>query len=263
METGTQSVLNALRVVQQLSDDGPVGVSDLARRLELPKSTVQRTLMTLSTAGWIRQDAQSRWALTLQCAMIGRSVVREHEVRAAAHPLAAELRDRTHETVRYFLIEGESFVLLGNLESNHAVRPVESELLGAIPMHATAVGKATLATMSPVQLDRLLLRPLASVTSKTITDPATLRADIEVTRERGWGEVREELYLDVGGVAAVAALSDHMLVAMAISFPLHRAPEKTVAAYGRMVRDAARRIAALIPPPLQATNVGVSSADST
>src|SRR5580704_8128529 len=110
METATHSVLNALRVIEQVSMDGSAGVSDLARRLELPKSTVQRTLATLGAAGWLRQDARSRWALTLRSAMIGRNVVREHEVRAVAHPIAVELRDATGETVRYFLIEGENIV---------------------------------------------------------------------------------------------------------------------------------------------------------
>jgi len=251
MEAGTQSVLNALRVVEQVSIDGAAGVSDLARRLELPKSTVQRTLATLRTAGWLRQDARSRWALTLRCAMIGRGVVREHDVRAVAHPVAVELRDRTHETVRSFLIEGDRVVLLESVESNQAVRPVESELPGAIPMHATAVGKAALAAMTEVQLERVLTRPLVAMTPKTITDPADLRADIEATRRRGWGQVREELYLDVGGVAAVAALSDDVRVGMGVSFPLHRTSEQTVATYGPMVRDATQRIAALVTPLLQ------------
>src|SRR5271169_454247 len=118
METGTQSVRNALRVIERVSIDGAVGVSDLARRLELPKSTAQRTLVTLRSAGWLRQDAKSRWALTLRCATIGRSVVRENDIRPVAQPVAEDLRDRTHESVRYFLIEGESLVLLGSAESD-------------------------------------------------------------------------------------------------------------------------------------------------
>jgi IclR family acetate operon transcriptional repressor len=251
METTTQSVLTALRVVEQVSIDGVIGVSDLARRLELPKSTVQRTLATLRAAGWLRQDARSRWSLTLRCTKIGRSIVREHDVRAVAHPIAVEMRDRTHETVRYFLIESESFVLLENIESDHAVRPVESDLQGAVPMHATALGKAALAAMPDEHLERLLERPLKAVTPRTITDPTELRSDIEATRRRGWGQVREELYLDVGGVAAVAPIYEGVLVGMGISYPLHRTTERTVTGYGRMVRDATGRIASLVAPLLQ------------
>jgi IclR family acetate operon transcriptional repressor len=251
METGTQSVRNALRVVEQVGIDGAVGVSDLARRLDLPKSTVQPTLATLGSAGWLRQDARSRWALTLRCATIGRSVVRGHDVRAIAHPIAGELRNRTHETVRYFLIEDESFVFLGGAESDLAVRPIESEFAGASLLHASAVGRAALATMPVEQLERVLERPLESVTPKTLTDPVALRAEIDATRRRGWGQVREDLYLDVGGVAAVAPLHEGVLVGLGISYPLHRTPDRTVSAYGRMVRDAIADIAAAVRPLLQ------------
>jgi IclR family transcriptional regulator, acetate operon repressor len=170
METGTQSVRNALRIVEQVSIDGAVGVSDLARRLELPKSTVQRALATLGSAGWLRQDAQSRWALTLRCATISRSIVREHDVRPVAHPIAVALRDRTHETVRYFLVEGDSIVLLGSAESDLAVRPVESAFAGASLLHATALGRAALAAMPEREVARVLSGPLEPVTAKTLTD---------------------------------------------------------------------------------------------
>jgi IclR family acetate operon transcriptional repressor len=255
METGTQSVLNALRVIERLSADGAVGVSDIARGLNLPKSTVQRTLTTLRSAGWLRQDQHSRWALTLRCATIGRRVVRDHDVRPVAQPIADELRDRTHETVRYFLVEGDTLFLLGSAESDLAVRPFESDVASASLLHATAIGRAALATMPAEQVDRLLDRPLVAVTAKTLTDPTALRSEIEVTRRRGWGQVREDLYLDVGGVAAVAPLHDDVLVGIGISYPLHRTSESDLTAYGQMARDAIDRIATRVRPLLQPVRI--------
>jgi IclR family transcriptional regulator, acetate operon repressor len=251
MESGTRSVRTALRVVEEVSGHGALGVSELARRLDLPKSTVQRTLATLRSAGWLRQDARARWALTLRCASIGRSVLRGYDVRRIAQPIALDLRDRTHETVRYFLIEGESLVLLGSAESDLAVRPVEAEFAGTSLLHATAVGRAALATMPVEQVEQFLERPLTPVTPKTITDPATLRVEIDATRRRGWGKVREDLYLDVGGVAAAAPLHDDIIVGIGISYPLHRTTERTTVTYGLMVREAVATIAASIDALLQ------------
>jgi IclR family transcriptional regulator, acetate operon repressor len=251
METGIQSVLNALRVIEQVSTEGALGVSELARRLELPKSTVHRTLTTLRSAGWLRQDGRSRWALTLRCATIGRSVIREQDVRPVAEPVAIALRDRTHETVRYFLIEGDHIVLLGSAESDLAVRPFEAEVSSATVLHATALGRATLAAMSADQLEAALEKRLEPVTAKTLTDPAALRAEIEATRRRGWGQVREDFSLDVGGVAAVAPLDEGVLVGIGISYPLHRTTEPTATSYGRMVRGAIADIAAAIRPMLE------------
>jgi IclR family acetate operon transcriptional repressor len=256
METGTQSVLNALRVIEQVSTDGPMGVSDLARRLELPKSTVQRTLTTLRSAGWFRQGGRSRWALTLRCAAIGRNVIGEQDVRPIADPIATELRDRTHETVRYFLIEGDHIVLLGGAESDLAVRPFEAAMTNATVLHATALGRATLATMTVEQRETILKRPLSPVTAKTLTDPAALGAEIEATRRRGWGQVREDFSLDVGGVAAVARLHQDVLIGIGISYPLHRTTERAAASYGRMVREASTEIAAAIRPLLQPDRLG-------
>ncbi len=91
---GISALDGALRAPEKLGDLAPA--DDITRGLNLPKSTVQRTLTTLRAAGWLRQDARSRRALTLRCATIGRSVVREHDVRPVAQPIADELRDRTH-----------------------------------------------------------------------------------------------------------------------------------------------------------------------
>ena len=105
--------------------------------------------------------------------------------------------------------------------------------------------------MPAEQVERVLAQPLTPVTTKTLTDPSALRVEIEETRKRGWGQVREDLYLDVGGVAAVAPLHDDVLVGIGISYPLHRTPERRVGTYGRLVRDAADRIAAAVTPQLQ------------
>jgi DNA-binding IclR family transcriptional regulator len=250
MESGTKSVRTALRVVEEVARRGAVGVSDLARQLDLPKSTVQRTLGTLHAAGWLRQDAESRWSLTLHCATIGRSVLAENTARAAGRPVLLDVRDRTEETVRWFLIEGVSFVLVDSADSLHAVRPVESELPGPIPLHATAVGKAAMARWPSDRLGEVLDTPLAAMTPRTITSITALRADLDATRDRGWGQVDEELYLDVGGVAAVAAVPGDRYVGIGVSYPLHRASARTVRGFGKLVADAAPRLAAAVGPLL-------------
>ena len=200
MEPGTQSVRTAVRVIEEVGRRGPVGVSDLARDLEVPKSTVQRTLATLADVGWLRQDALSRWSLTLRCANVGRTIVNERAIRQAARPLLEDLREATGETSRWFLIDSTDVALVDTAESIHAVRPVESEFPGPIPMHATAVGKAAMARWPRGKLSSEL-GTLRAMTPKTITSHRALRSELRETVRRGWGRVDEELYLDVGGVA--------------------------------------------------------------
>jgi IclR family transcriptional regulator, acetate operon repressor len=241
------SVQTALNVLEALSLSGGTGVSQLARQLDLPKSTVQRTLLTLKAAGWVRQDRQARWTLTLRCAVISQRVMSRTSLSEVVRPILVELRDETRETVRCFLIQGMNIVLLDVTESDHAVRAVEERLPNSVPLHATAVGKAALAARPDV-LTALLKRPLGRVTPKTITDPDVLRRDIEQARVQGWAEIREEMQLDVGGVAAVAEVASDIMVGMGISYPLHRAPKSNATAYGRLVRAFTERAAQAIGP---------------
>jgi DNA-binding IclR family transcriptional regulator len=162
-------------------------------------------------------------------------------------PLVRELRDATHETARCFLIDAMNIVLLDVAESDHAVRAVEEGLPNSLPIHATAIGKAALAAR-PNEFAALLKRPLRAVTPKTITDADVLRGEIEQARERGWAQMREEMHLDVGGVAAVADLGSDVMIGMAVTFPLHRASDGEVASYGRLVREFTNRAAQVAGP---------------
>lgn len=246
-DPGKSSIATALTVLEELSLCGGVGVSQLARQLDLSKSTVQRTLLTLKAAGWVRQEAGAQWSLTLRCAVISQRVMSRTTLSEVVRPLVRELRDETHETARCFLIQAMNIVLLDVAESDHAVRAVEEELPNSLPVHATAIGKAALAAR-PNELAAVLKAPLRGVTSKTITDPDVLRREIEQSRERGWARMREEMHLDVGGVAAVADLGSDVMIGMGITFPLHRASDGDMEAYGRLVRAFTQRAGQLAGP---------------
>ena len=85
----------SLRILEALGGMQPAGVTELARALELPKSTVQRVLTALSEAGWIelREPALARWSLSLKALLAfvetqvkaGRS---REEILAMREPLA-------------------------------------------------------------------------------------------------------------------------------------------------------------------------------
>jgi IclR family acetate operon transcriptional repressor len=246
-DSGNSSVATALIVLEELSLAGEVGVSQLARQLDLPKSTVQRTLLTLKAAGWARQDNHARWSLTLRCAVISQRVMSRTTLTEVVRPLLMELRDQTHETVRCYLIEAMNIVLLDMAESELAVRAVEENIPNVVALHATAIGKAALAAR-PDELALLLRAPLDPVTPKTITEPAALRREVEQARGQGWAEMREEMHLDVGGVAAVAQLSADVMIGVGVTYPLHRASKAKTASYGRLVRDYADRAAQLVGP---------------
>ena len=249
-DQGNNSVQTALTVVEALSLSAGIGVSELSRQLDLPKSTLQRTLLTLKAAGWADQDRHAGWALTLRCAVVSQRVMSRTSLSEVVRPLLVELRDETGETVRCFLIQGANIVLLDVAESDHAVRAVEADLPSSGPLYASAIGKAVLGAR-PAEFAALLEQPLQGVTPRTITDPDVLRRDIEQARARGWAEMEQEMQMDVGGVAAVAEVTADILVGTAISYPLHRTSKGKRTAYGHLVRAYADRATQAIGPRIR------------
>jgi IclR family acetate operon transcriptional repressor len=251
----TQSVVAALRVIEQVSRDQPVGVSDLARTLAMPKSRTYRILETLRGEGWLRRDSGGGWALSLRCATIGNRVGGETSLRAAARPALEELSAATHESVRLWLVEGESMAMLDSIESDQAVRPVVPDSGPKFPLHASAVGKAVLAAWDELQLQGYLSEPLRALTPSTITDASVLREQLERIRATGYADARNEGFADIGGVAATVRLNSDQIAALSITYPMHRLRELVAAGshdaetdedraafYGRIVAQAARGV---------------------
>jgi IclR family acetate operon transcriptional repressor len=251
----TLSLVAALRVIEQVSRDQPVGVSDLARTLGMPKSRAYRILETLRGEGWLRQDARGGWALSLRCATIGNRVGNETSLRAAARPALEELAAATHESVRLWLVEGESMAMLDSIESDQAVRPVVPDSGPRFPLHASAVGKAVLALWDENELQRYLSEPLRSMTPATITDQSVLREQIDRIRATGFAEARSEGFADIGGVAATVRVNSDQIAALSITYPMHRLLEfdhsdsrnaeadgDRAAYFGRIVAQAARGV---------------------
>ena len=115
-----QSVENALTVVESLAAAQPIGVSALARLVDLDKNAVQRILVTLGHAGWIRQGDGGEWQITSRALQIGARY--SSDLRDAARPHLEELQQQTNETVLLFAREGFSMVVVDAIDSGHALR---------------------------------------------------------------------------------------------------------------------------------------------
>ncbi|MFF0725955.1 IclR family transcriptional regulator [Streptomyces sp. NPDC004134] len=247
-----QSVLNALRVLEEVAVRQPAGVADLARALGMPKSSVQRALVTLHTAGWIRQvgEASTRWAVTTKALHVGRRATSELSLRDTAVPIMEELRRRTDETVHLTIPEGgDKVVLLERLQTSKPVRIVMP--LGMnLSLHASANGKAVLAASPADVIESYVGKGLTRYTDATIVDPARLLAELRDIRERGYAVNGGEWRADVSAVAAAVTGDSGLPVAsISVNVPTSRMTGELRAGYGALVRDAARQVAAELGSP--------------
>ncbi|GAA3694387.1 IclR family transcriptional regulator [Nonomuraea antimicrobica] len=231
-----QNVINALRVLEEVAARQPIGVGELARGLGLPKSTVQRSLMTLREAGWIRPAGGevTRWQVTSKALQVARRT--ELGLRDAAIPVMEELRRSTGETIHLMVPEGDAVVLIERLETDKPLRIVLP--LGIrLPLHASANGKAVLAHVL-ARTDRPLA-DLPGYTDTTITDPGALRAELAAVLARGYADNRGEWRSDIAAVASAVLGPDGPIATLSVSTPASRMPEDLRAEYGKLVTRAA------------------------
>lgn len=222
--TGIASVRTTLRVLEQVARRQPIGVSELARSMDLPKTTAQRCLITLREAGWLRTvDNHGRWEVTSKPLDIGLRAVGEDRLRAVAEPHLEDLRARTDETIHLTVRDGDSLIIISRKDSQQAVRTYV-ELGTRAPLHGTSCGLAILARLDDDEVEGVVARGLRSFTDTTILDAAGLWREIERTRERGYSINAASWWRPqvcaVG--AAIHNNEDRPVAAIAISIPSSR-----------------------------------------
>jgi IclR family acetate operon transcriptional repressor len=243
-----QNVLNTLHVLEEVAARQPVGVGELARATGIPKSSVQRALRTLQTAGWIRPagGGMTRWAVTTKALDVGRHAAGDLSLRDVAVPVMEDLRRRIDETIHLAIPEGDKVVLIERLETSKPVRIVLA-LGTSLPLHASAHGKAVLAAGSAAMLEQLLADGLPQHTDTTITDPGELLAELEEIRERGYSTNGGEWRSDVSAVAAaVVDGAGEPVASISINVPTSRMADESRSAYGALVCEAAAAVGAAL-----------------
>jgi IclR family transcriptional regulator, acetate operon repressor len=242
-----QSVLRSFRVLEAVSEHQPVGVAALSRLLELPTSTVQRILVTLAEAGWLRptEEELTRWTLTAQALIVGRRAVGEVGIREAAVEPMTMLRDATRETIHLSILDGlERIVLIDRMDCDQPVRTF-NRLGSAGPLHVTAIGRSLLAAMSDADVERVIARGLDRITENTITDPDRLRGSIREIRELGYAVNIGENRANVCAVgAAVLGAGRKPVAGIAISMPDIRFDHRQVPHWGALVATTVTEIGA-------------------
>jgi IclR family acetate operon transcriptional repressor len=246
MAAPSSSVVKALAVCAALAEEQPCGVRELARTMDEPRSSVQRALDSLEAAGWAARTS-GLWSLTLAPALVGLKAGSAASLRSLARPAMERLLEATNESVRLWLRDRRRVVLVESFDGRQAVRYVSPPLGESLPLHASASGKAILAHCDCDAFDAYVAQPLEVLTQRTLTEPAALKADLEITRARGFSVTLREARDDVGGVAAALLGSDGQpFAALSLALPMHRLTDEIVAEYGARVAAEAAELSRLL-----------------
>jgi len=239
------AILRTLDIVETLTRERTLTVSEVNKRFRIPKSSAYAILQTLKARGYVAKDNLDRYSLTLRMFSLGSGLMEGLDFRKEIYPLLKELTETAQLTGH-----------IGVLDSGFVVYIEKAEVLGAVrlttwvgrrmPVHATSMGKALLAHLPECEVDRILAASdMARLTAKTITTPALFKKELARVRAMGFAISNEENERGVRGVGApVFDYTGRPLAAVNLGASTLHIRSKDIPRLGALVRSIAERMSA-------------------
>ena len=239
------SVQRAIDILNLFDDHvSELGVTDIAKMLDLHKSTVSGLIQTLEINGYLEQNPDNRkYHLGLKLIERASVLLNQIQIRDIAMPFLEELHGWCDEAINLAIRDKTNVVYIERLLSSQALG-MRYEVGKRASVHSTALGRAMLSRLPDSEIDRLIRSMnLFSITEHTITDPEALIKDIRAARERGFAIDDEEN--ELGARCVSAPILNHLgepVAAISISVPIPRIPYNKIDYFGNKVVEVARKI---------------------
>lgn len=211
------SVGRALAVMSAVANASrPIGLSELASSLGIPRSTTHGLCHTLTRHGYLCRDASSTYSIGPAVMGLAHAFLRHASVAAEFGTLWAQIAPPPLETMAITLLSGSSVLYVAVREG---ARPLGMEIREGMqfPAHLTASGRAILAWRPPSEVRDLIDR---AHRSRAMGPVSEIMAELDVVRQRGWAKGGEAIrrgvacfgapvFDSLGGVVAGLAVCVH------------------------------------------------------
>ncbi|UWG50921.1 DNA-binding transcriptional regulator, IclR family [Halalkaliarchaeum sp. AArc-CO] len=196
---GIRAIDRMFDIVEHIQYVDGAGVSKLAEDLGMAKSTIHSHLSTLERRGYVVQDEDNSYHLSLRFFVLGGIVREKRTAYRHVRPLLKEIAEETGESVTYVVESDGKMVFMGNERGEEGIQ-TDIHAGFCTELHTTPEGKLILAHLPEEKRSRLLDQikfPL-----KNRIGRASLTAELERIREDGFAYGRESIVESVGTVAA-------------------------------------------------------------
>ena len=243
--SGSRAVLNsaanALRALECLVDRGDVGVSEIARHLNVTVGTGHRILVTLVEMGFAEQNPGSRRyrpsskVLSLAQQMRGRVNTRDR-----IHLHLVELVQAVRESVHLAILDDATVLYLDKVTSDQPFG-IEFRVGSRLPAHSSALGNVLLAFGDDADLDAVIKASEQAAPAAPPIDRGQLQRAMRTVRKDGVAEDHGEFLADVRCVAApVRGRSGRVVAAIDIAAPRSRFDPISAQLRSEVLRSAER-----------------------
>jgi len=223
---GVQSIRRAFSVLGALAD-GPLGVTDVAARSRIPKSTAARLLAALAAEGAVEQvPGETRYRLGPHLVALASGLGDARGLVATARPTLVEVARDLGEASGLSVRDGWTAHYVDQVDSPNPVQ-VRDWTGTRIPLHAVSSGQVFLAQLPAPTLSRYLAEPLEAFTPNTLTDATALLERLRAVKREGHAWVRDEFAIGISSVAApIADARGEVVAAIHVHGPTYRFPEQ-------------------------------------
>jgi DNA-binding IclR family transcriptional regulator len=241
-----RSVDRAAALLLALGDSqGEAGVTELARRLGLHKSTASRLLATLEKRGLVEQDDETgKYRLGLVVIRLAEKAERTLDLRSIGMPELERLARTTHETTGLGVLAGDSLLTVAQADGPNLIA-VGDWTGRTTPLHCVASGKVLMAALAEREVLRIVRRGLPAYTERTLVQLEPLLEELARIRRRGYATAFGEYEAALNAVAApVHDARGNVVAAVHIWGPSFRVTPRRIPDLAVAARQAAAAISA-------------------
>jgi IclR family pca regulon transcriptional regulator len=243
------SLLRGIEVLDALARS-PQGTSpqELVEETGLDRSTLQRLLRTLVSAGYADRLERGRYAVATAGLSLGVKLSQSSHLARVSRPYLVELQRSVGETVNLAVLTGTDVTYVARLATQR-ILSINIDVGTRLPAYCTSLGRAILAALPEDQARTILQRSeLTRLTERTIVDSEAIMKRLERVRTQGFALTEAELEPGLCSVAApVIGPGATVVGAVNISVPLARVTSALLKReMAPKLTDATRRMSAAL-----------------
>lgn len=220
------SLVKALKILECFSiETKELRLTDIAKMLDMPKSTASNLIYTMESMGYIEQNKDNgKFKLGTKLFILGKAFEYHTDIIEIARPYMEKLRNKFNENIQLSMPYDENGIVEGicvEKAREFNTVSVNSRVGGKIPLHCTASRKLFLSSMDNETLYKTLDKiELFKRTENTITDKNVLKEDILRVKNQGYAMAIEEGELGITSIAVpIYEYNSQFIASLSIAAP--------------------------------------------